>query len=126
MGSIQNKSDIPAICIVHVEGLTYGSVRLLSGKPNFEEIFERIKHIRDQRLNQPIDYRYRMDKMCALVPSQLKSHHGYHRECYQRFTMDLQRLNSTENDHNPSTAILSVYELGSRDILKDAASSLNE
>ena len=48
------------------------------------------------------DSPYRMEDLYNQVPEQLKPGHGYHRDCYQRFTNDLGRLNSSTEDSETS------------------------
>ena len=63
-----------------------------------EKTFQRIKQIRDMRLAEPIDSVNRMENVCSKVPSTLNDNDGYHRECYQRFTKNLDRLKATKGE----------------------------
>ena len=38
----------------------------------------------------------RMDSVCQLIPNEMQPENGYHRECCQRFTMNLGRLKQGE------------------------------
>ena len=51
-----------------------------------EKRFDKIKR---RRLAEPAASVHRMDRVCQLVPNNMKPEHGYHGKCYQRFTMNL-------------------------------------
>ena len=50
---------------------------------------------------QPSDSAYRIESICVGLPEVLEPHHGYHCDCYQRFTANHKRLQSRE-DTEPS------------------------
>ena len=54
----------------------------------------RLKENRDMRLEQPHGSVQRLTSTCDLMPDSLTEGHGYHRECYQRFTMNFNRLST--------------------------------
>ena len=58
--------------------------------------FEKVKQIAFKRLNQPGGSSYKLSEQCANIPTTLSNHHGYHRDCYQRFTKNLDRLEEVE------------------------------
>ena len=58
--------------------------------------FERIKKIGNLRMAQPSDSAYRMESVCVGLPDVLEPRHGYHCDCYQRFTANLKRLHNPE------------------------------
>ena len=94
------------MCIIHVDGLkTYSTLKLLSENPNPKERLKKLKDIGVRRMAQPANTVLRMEKSCARLPHQLRPEHGYHRECYQRFTMNLHRLQDV-GDNQPSTSKL--------------------
>ena len=49
------------------------------------------------------DSKYRMNDECKNIPSKLNEEHGYHRECYQIFTKNRDRLAQTTNSE-PNTS----------------------
>ena len=48
--------------------------------------------VRDDRRSQPVGSLHWMDSICDQIPESLSPFHGYHRDCYQRFTSNLSRL----------------------------------
>ena len=86
------------ICIIHNED---------SKAENFvhlkESSFQKICDIRDKRLSLPIGSNQRMEKECAPIPADISSDTGYHRDCYQKFTMNLKRLQVVENEETTCT-----------------------
>ena len=64
--------------------------------------FETIKKIGNLKMVQPSDSAYRMESICVDLPEVLEPHHGYHHDCYQRFTANLKRLQSREEHTEPS------------------------
>ena len=97
-------------CIVHVKGLKYGDIRLLSAVKDPEQRLLRLHDIRRMRLSLPIDSAQRMQETCNLIPERLLPHHGYHQVCYQRFTANLDRLkvNPEQASASRSTRSLST------------------
>ena len=51
---------------------------------------------------QPSDSAYRMESICVGLPEVVEPHHGYHRDCYQRFTANPKRLQFREEHTEPS------------------------
>ena len=62
-----------------------------------EERFQKIIKIRDLRLSQPTDSTHRMESVCRLIPTEIGEGHGYHRDCYNHFTKNVERLKSTDS-----------------------------
>ena len=95
-------------CVIHVPGLKtnkYGEIKLFSSKEDAEETFIKLQEIKSRRLSEPYTSTYRMTDICNQIPDKLSSHHGYHRECYKRFTMNLNRLSQkTDGQSVPSRA----------------------
>ena len=70
-----------------------------------EERFDKILEIKRGRLAEPAASVHRMDRVCQPVPNNMKPENGYHRECYQRFTMNLGGLKTSqvvEEESGPS------------------------
>ena len=57
-----------------------------------ESSFQKICEIKKMRLSLPIGSKQRMEKECVQIPAHIGSDNGYHRDCYQRFTMNLKRI----------------------------------
>ena len=92
--------DYP-ICIVHISGLRkdkYGLIKLLSLQDNPQAILTKLHQIKTQRLSKPMNSPYRMTAICNQITDVLAHNHGYHRECYKRFTMNLNRLSNKPED----------------------------
>jgi len=69
-----------------------------------------LHQIRDKRLAQPPDSPHRMENVCNLIPETLEGVDlesiGYHRQCYQLFTKNqdrLKQLNSPESTSSSSS-----------------------
>ena len=90
------------ICIVHIPGLHYGELLPLASMEEGNTKLDKLKVIRGKRLAQPEGSVHRMEDTCKLIPEDASKHHGYHRVCYQRFTMNLNRLVSPEIAPKPS------------------------
>ena len=82
-----------------------GPFQPLSETRDPEACLRKLKDIRTRRMSQPANSAYRMETSCARIPHELDKNfeYGYHRECYQRFTMNLHRL-SPSVDPQPSTS----------------------
>lgn len=92
--------DYP-ICNVHISGLRkdkYGLIKLLSLQDNPQAILAKLHQIKTQRLSKPMNSPYRMTAICNQITDVLARNHGYHRECYKRFTMNLNRLSNKPED----------------------------
>ena len=69
-----------------------------------------LHEIRDRRLAEPIESPFRMKDVCDMLPASLDDldleRTGYHRRCYQGFTMHLDRLKNKSSDSSgaPSTS----------------------
>ena len=63
--------------------------------------FHSIINIRDQRLSQPLSSPNRMETICEKIPDDFGECDGYHCDCYQNFTMNLNRLKPAAQSSNP-------------------------
>ncbi|KAG0710146.1 hypothetical protein GWK47_023379 [Chionoecetes opilio] len=110
------------ICIVHVKGLKYGKLHLLSGIKNSEQKLAKLQEVKDKRLAQPPESPHRMTHTCELFPDILAEHHGFHWECYKRFTMNLDRLKqptaSTSQETDSTTQRMSRSSSGDKVLFK--------
>ena len=92
----QEREDDPAgqagICVIHFTDSTSENFTYLT-----QDRLGKLQEICRKRLSEKVTSRYRMPDVCAQVPDTLSSRHGYHRDCYQRFTMNLNRLCIPEN-----------------------------
>lgn len=53
-----------------------------------EKKIARLRKVQDQSS----DSVHRTAEVCVFLPDTISAYHGYHRECYQRFKMNLDRL----------------------------------
>jgi len=103
--SKRDSTPVP-VCMVHVPGQKsdkYGEVKLFSSKNDGEDTLAKLQGIKRKRLAEPLTSPYRMTDICKQIPDELSPNHGYHRECYKRFTMNLTRL-ALKADQQESTS----------------------
>ena len=84
------------ICIIHFSSSNEQNFVNLFQSADKDKIFEKIKQIAFKRLNQPDGSSYKLYEQCANIPTTLMNHHGYHRDCYQLFTKNLDRLEEVQ------------------------------
>ena len=84
------------VCVVHFSNSNCASFTYFKDCKGGENRLEKLLDIGRQRLSQPEDSLYRMEESCKLIPEELKPEHGYHRDCYQRFTGNLNRLKTPQ------------------------------
>ena len=66
--------------------------------------WKKLKDIRDRR-SQPSGSPLRMEEVDKRIPEESSEEHGYHGDCYQKFTTNLHRLTQSESDEaDPSTS----------------------
>ena len=111
----ESKCKRTMCCIIHRDNSNMASFIHLNDLENPGERFRYICEIRRKRLSQPIGSAERMEAMCDQIPEEFGEIHGYHRDCYQRFTMNLNRLKQSatgkSNERRKSTRIPSKTEL---------------
>ena len=84
------------ICIIHFSSSNEQSFVNLFQVAEKDKKFEKSKQIAFKRLNQPGGSSYKLSEQCANIPTTLMNHHGYHRDCYQCFTKNLDRFEEHE------------------------------
>ena len=87
-----SSSKMTPRCVVHIEGLKHGPLQLFINKNDGHKTLEKLKEVRSLRQRQPVGSKHRMQEVCDLIPERYTDYDGFHRECYQRFTMNLKRL----------------------------------
>ena len=90
------------LCIVHMKDSNLQNFTFISNTKDKDGRFERIRKIGNLRMAQPSDSAYRMESICVGLPDVLEPHHGYHHDCYQRFTANLKQLQFREEHTEPS------------------------
>ena len=83
------ETDKEGLCIVHMKNSNLQIFTFLFNTKDKDGRFEKIKEIGRLRMAQPSNSAYRVERICVGLPTVLKHHHGYHRDCYQRFTANL-------------------------------------
>ena len=61
-----------------------------------EDRFQKIQSTAALRQRLPQGSSEAHSKICANIPDTFDTHHGYHKECYRKFTKHLDRLKPTE------------------------------
>lgn len=92
LGDPLPKQDRQGNCILHTNDSKMTQFTYFSELDKAEERFQKILDIRGQRLTQPLGSPHRMEQVCEQIPQNFTNTDGYHRDCYQRFTMNLNRL----------------------------------
>lgn len=85
-------ADRDCICIIHSIGVKRTNFVRFYVLPNQQERFDSICKVRERQQAHPLGSTYRQDDICGKIPIELDEHHGYHRECHQRFMNNLNRL----------------------------------
>ena len=85
----------PSNCIIHVKISNFSDFVCLSDLENPQKRFQKICKIRDKRLKEPLGSSRRIQDVCEQIPPEFGDNNGYHRSCYQRFTMNIIRLKIT-------------------------------
>ena len=90
------------ICIIHFHDCSHESpfVYMNAGEKSNER-FQKLRKIAEDRQRQPASSVYRLTEICRQIPENYTEEHGYHRECYQRFTIHLDRLENTKENEDP-------------------------
>lgn len=83
-------------CIIHYQGIKCTRFTKFSELQDPDERFRSICGVRDVRLGMPPDSVNRQQHICDQIPMQYEELQGYHRECYQRFTMNTKRLKPSD------------------------------
>ena len=106
---LESRKRVPETCVLHVVDIDHGhftSFRNIKGEPR--EKLAQLHNIRAKRLAEPPGSIHRMHAVCGLIPETLEGvdldSHGYHRQCYQRFHANLNRLKHSETSPEASTS----------------------
>lgn len=84
------------LCILHFKDSNCEQFMLISKQKDPEERLQELVKIRDDRRSETVGSPYRMDDVCDQIPETLAHFHGYHRDCYQRFTANLNHLKCSQ------------------------------
>ena len=106
--SINTGGGIIETCIIHFPDVNASNTIVsLSNIENPSERLEKLDDICRRRLLEPQGSVQRMTDICSQVPSTYSKAqlYGYHRQCYQRFTGNLHRLQASAFlEAEPSTS----------------------
>ena len=86
------KSNVP-LCMIHFS--VSKNENYVSCQP---ETFQKLESIKDKRLAEPVGSALRMTDVCLQFPQVFSEQLGYHRDCYQNFTMNLGRLKAWKTE----------------------------
>lgn len=95
--------DQPGICILHInDSKKKAFVKLKADSKS--TVLDKLKGIAEKRLNENANSAHRMEEVSQNLLSGLASFkedtHGYHRDCYVRFTRNIDRLKSAGDDES--------------------------
>ena len=71
---------------------------------NAQVKIDKIQEIKRARTEEAVTSCYRMQEQCNLIPDSIAEHHGYHWNCYKRFTGNLDRLAQSPSTSSSLTA----------------------
>ena len=86
-GSVRQGTQLKPSCIVHISGQHDGQLHVLLTSQDADGKLAGLKEICKSRLFQPLGSIDQMIETCKLIPDVITENSGYHRECYQRFTI---------------------------------------
>ena len=86
------KKDRRGNSMLHMNDSKMTQFMYFSELDKTEERFQKILDIRVQRLAQPAGSSHRMQLVCEQILMNFTDKDGYHRDCYQRFTINFNRL----------------------------------
>lgn len=93
------------ICIIHMDESKMDGFTYLTSK-NRTTMVEKLRKIAEKRLGQEFGSVHRMEKISqdflTNIQSIAETTHGYHRDCYQRFTGNMNRLKEVVSDPSSS------------------------
>ena len=94
-------------CVVHMDDSKMASFTYLTSK-NKASVLEKLEQIARKRLGQEFGSVHRMEKISQDFLSNIQTicenTHGYHRDCYQRFTANLNRLKDVASSSDNTVA----------------------
>ena len=93
------------LCVIHWSESKLETFTHVSAGKDSEGRLRKLKDVCNLRQSQPAGSSQRMDEACALLPDTVKDNHGYHRDCYQRFTANIQRLHAPSTSSEPAESL---------------------
>lgn len=103
----QSKENYPShkktrkVCVIHFEGSDCKQFTYLSKCKKPDNTLNKLVDIANIRMDMPNDSASRMENTCTNLFGKVTEESGYHRDCYQRFTMNLPRLQMSEGTAPP-------------------------
>ena len=115
---MKRKKDVPseknkASCVIHFTSITHGTFKLFKDDANAPVKIDKLRHIKEQRLAEPVTSSYRMVEQCHLIPDEITDNHGYHWNCYKRFTGNLDRLQQSTSMATESSSGIRMHRRSS-------------
>lgn len=88
----RKRQKLSEVCIIHFEELNEDNFTFLENVKEREDKIEHIREIAKKRLKEPIGSTRRFQNVCDQIPTIILESHGYHRDCYRKFSSHLERL----------------------------------
>jgi hypothetical protein len=83
----KRENEGPKNCILHFsECPIKGEFRLISNVKDPDQRLQKLRAIKQQRLQEPINSPHRYAPACNLLPDELTADSGYHDYCIKKFT----------------------------------------
>ncbi len=98
----KKQTSLKEICVVHSEKSKGTSFTSFNSLTDPRARFDQLKELCIRRQGQTVGSPYRMDSACSHMPVDFTDEHGYHRDCYQLFTGNQNRLKDTAQLSEPS------------------------
>ena len=105
-------------CIIHMKESNMATFTFLNSK-NKASVTTKLKEIAEKRLKEDRGSAHGMENISehflANVDSITENTHGYHRDCYQRLTSNLNRLKSVSDDDGSANVKRSQRKSGDKE-----------
>ena len=100
----QKQTDDSLICIIHFHDINHGAFKFFRDDKNANSKITKILEVKQQRIAEHVNSNHRMQEQCSLIPGDFNESHGYHWNCYKRFTGNLNRLQKYDSKAIESTS----------------------
>ena len=100
----QKQTDDSSICIIHFHDINHGAFKFFRDDKKANSKITKILEVKYQRLAEHVNSNHRMQEQCFLIPDDFNESHGYHWNCYKRFTGNLNRLQKYDSKAIESTS----------------------
>ena len=97
------------ICVIHMNASDNCNFTFISSTKDPESRFQRIRKFVKYDCLKEVIPSHQMQCVCQQIPATFTSQHGYHRDCYQRFSSNVNRLTKPSGE-KPSSVSSSARE----------------